>query len=213
VSGETEPRRIVEAGYDAVAGRYATLEPPEHEWPRMRWLRDLLGRVRPGERVLDVGCGNGIPATREIALAHQAVGIDISAAQIERARENVPDAEFVHSDLTEIEFEQAFAAIASFYVIEHVPRDEHAEIFERFHRWLTPGGRLLFTIEPDDEPGIVGDWLGTPMFFSQHDAETTLELVRAAGFEVLRAEVEMQVEGDREVAYLWVLARRRSGTT
>ena len=164
-----------------------------------------------GERVLDVGCGNGIPATREIALAHQAVGIDISAAQIERARENVPDAEFVHSDLTEIEFEQAFAAIASFYVIEHVPRDEHAEIFERFHRWLAPGGHLLFTIEPDDEPGIVGDWLGTPMFFSQHDAETTLALVRAAGFEVLRAEVETQVEGDREVSYLWVLARRGSG--
>ena len=141
----------------------------------------------------------------------EAVGIDISAAQIERARENVPDAEFVHSDLTEIEFEQAFAAIASFYVIEHVPRAEHAEIFERFHRWLAPGGHLLFTIEPDDEPGIVGDWLGTPMFFSQHDAETTLALVRAAGFEVLRAEIETQVEGDREVAYLWVLARRRSG--
>ena len=48
------------------------------------------------------------------------------------------------------------------------------------------------------------------MFFSQHDAETTLALVRAAGFEVLRAEVETQVEGDREVSYLWVLARRGS---
>ena len=153
------------------------------------------------------------PTLRSNTVAHQAVGIDISAAQIERARENVPDAEFVHSDLTEIEFEQAFAAIASFYVIEHVPRDEHAEIFERFHRWLAPGGHLLFTIEPDDEPGIVGDWLGTPMFFSQHDAETTLALVRAAGFEVLRAEGETQVEGDREVSYLWVLARRGSGTT
>ena len=208
---EADPRKIVESGYDSVAGRYAELEPPEHEWPRMRWLRDLLGRVRPGERVLDVGCGNGIPATREIALAHQAVGVDISAAQIARARENVPDAEFVHSDLAEIEFEQAFAAIASFYVIEHLPRDEHAEIFGRFHRWLAPGGHLLFTIEPDDEPGIVGDWLDTPMYFSQHDAETTLALVRAAGFEVLRAEVETQVEGDREVAYLWVLARRGSG--
>ena len=89
---EADPRKIVESGYDAVAGRYAQLEPEEHEWPRMRWLRELLARVEPGERVLDVGCGNGIPATREIALAHQAVGVDISAAQIERARENVPDA-------------------------------------------------------------------------------------------------------------------------
>ena len=92
-----------------------------------------------------------------------------------------------------------------------MPRDEHAAIFERFRRWLDPGGHLLFTIEPEDEPGIVGDWLGEPMFFSQHDAETTLTLVRAAGFEVLRAEVETQVEGDLEVAYLWMLARRGSG--
>ena len=87
---EADPRKIVESGYDSVAGQYADLESPEHEWPRMRWLRDLLGRVRPGERVLDVGCGNGIPATREIALAHEAVGIDISAAQIERARGTSP---------------------------------------------------------------------------------------------------------------------------
>jgi hypothetical protein len=46
------------------------------------------------------------------------------------------------------------------------------------------------------------------MFFSQHDAETTLRLVRESGFDVLRAEVEDQLEGDREVSYLWVLARR-----
>ena len=114
MADESDPRKIVETGYDAVADRYGALEPGDHEWPRVRWLRDLLGRVKPGERVLDVGCGNGVPATREIALAHQAVGIDISAAQIERARENVPDAEFAHSDLTEIEFEEPFAAIAAF---------------------------------------------------------------------------------------------------
>lgn len=209
MAAETDPRAIVEAGYDAVADRYAALEAQGREWPRMRWLSELLDRVESGARVLDVGCGSGIPATREIATRYEAVGIDISAIQIERARENVPSAEFVRSDLTEIEFSEPFAAVAAFYVIEHVPRDQHRAIFDRFHRWLAPGGLLLFTIEPDDEPGIVGDWLGRPMFFSQHDAETTLGLVREAGFAVLRAEVESQLEGAREVSYLWVLARRR----
>ncbi len=79
----------------------------------------------------------------------------------------------------------------------------------RLHRWLAPGGRLLFTIEPNDEPGVVGDWLGEPMFFSQYDAETTLGLVRDAGFEILERSVASQYEGDPEVAYLWVLAQRR----
>jgi cyclopropane fatty-acyl-phospholipid synthase-like methyltransferase len=208
VTGETDPRAIVESGYDAVADRYAALESRDQEWPRMRWLRELLDRLEPGARVLDAGCGNGLPATREIAIKHEAVGIDISAAQIDRARANVPAARFVHSDLTEVEFDEPFAAIAAFYVIEHVPRNEHAATLERFHRWLEPGGLLLFTIEPEDEPGIVGDWLGRPMFFSQHDAETTLRLVREAGFKILRAELEDQLEGERDVSYMWVLARR-----
>ncbi len=202
-------RAIVEAGYDAVADRYATLESPERQWPRMRWLRDLLGRLEDGARVLDVGCGNGLPATREIADRHRAVGVDMSRAQIDRARENVPGAEFRHSDLTGAEFSGRFAAITAFYVIEHLPRTDHAAVFERFHRWLEPGGYLLFTVEPADEPGVVGDWLGSPMFFSQYGAGTTLRLLREAGFEVLETSIERQLEGEREVSYLWVLAQSR----
>ena len=202
-------REIVEAGYDAVADRYAALESERDRWPRMRWLRRLLSLVADGSRVLDVGCGNGVPATQVIAERHEATGIDLSVAQIDRARRNVPDAALIHGDLMEVEFEQPFDAIAAFYVIEHLPRELHAAVLRRFHRWLRPSGYLLFTIEPDDQPGIVGEWLGTPMFFSQYGADETLALVRDAGFDVLTHSVETQLEGEREVAYLWVLARRR----
>ena len=46
------------------------------------------------------------------------------------------------------------------------------------------------------------------MFFSQYDAETTLGLLREAGFDVLESAIEDQLEGDREVTYLWTLAQR-----
>jgi len=208
VADPSNRRRVVAAGYDAVADDYAALEPAGEEWPRLRWLRELLFEVQEGAWVLDVGCGNGLPATREIARRHHAIGVDISRAQIERARGNVPAARFLRGDLMEVDFSRPFAAICAFYVIEHVERKHHAEIFRRFHRWLEPGGRLLFTIEPDDLPGTVGEWLGRPMYFSQHDAETTLSLLRDAGFEVLRSATEDQREGEREVSYMWVLARR-----
>jgi SAM-dependent methyltransferase len=204
----SDPGSIVETGYDIVADRYAALEAEGDEWPRMRWLGRLLDRVDQGARVLDLGCGNGVPATRAIAARHEAIGVDLSAGQIERAKRNVPDAEFIRADLTEIEFSEPFAAIAAFYVIEHLPRERHPETFERFYGWLRRRGYLLFTIEPDDEPGIVGEWLGQPMFFSQYSAERTLELVREAGFEVLETAIEAQLEGTREVSYLWVLAQR-----
>jgi cyclopropane fatty-acyl-phospholipid synthase-like methyltransferase len=204
-----DPRPLVERGYDAVADRYGALESEECEWPRMRWLRRLLAATQPGGRVLDVGCGNGVPATREMARAYAAVGVDISSEQVERARRNVPGADFIHGDLATIEVEGPFDAVSAFYVIEHLPREQHAAILRRFHDWLAPGGHLLMTIEPDDEPGKVGEWLGEPMYFSQYDAETTLKLIAEAGFTVVERAIEDQYEGDRPVTYMWVLARRR----
>jgi cyclopropane fatty-acyl-phospholipid synthase-like methyltransferase len=203
-----DPRPIVETGYDRVADSYAALEAEDHEWPRMRWLKRLLDRIEPGAEILDVGCGNGVPATRAMAARHRALGVDVSAAQIERAKRNVPNAEFIHADLSELEFTERFAALTAFYVIEHIPRERHHQVFQRFREWLLPGACLLFTIEPEDEPGVVGNWLGEPMFFSQYEAGRTLELLREAGFETLETGIEDQLEGGREVTYLWVLARR-----
>jgi SAM-dependent methyltransferase len=154
-----------------------------------------------------------VPATARIAQRHRATGIDISTAQLEPARRNVPHARFIHGDVLAVELDESFAAIAAFYVIEHVPRERHPAIFERWHRWLAPGGRLLFTVEPYDEPGRVGDWLGEPMYFSQHDPDTTPALLTRAGFDVLESRVETQYEGDHDVEYLWVLAQRRGDPT
>ena len=46
------------------------------------------------------------------------------------------------------------------------------------------------------------------MFFGQYEAKVTLGLVRDAGFEVVEQAVQAQLEGARQVSYLWVLARR-----
>lgn len=208
----TDPKELVARGYDAVADAYAKLERPEAEWPRLRHLRELLARTPEGAAVLDIGCGSGVPATRAIAAAHEAVGIDISRAQIELARRNVPGASFVHGDIMAVDFPpHSFAAIVAFYVLDHLPREEHAALFARAAGWLRPGGLFLFSVEHGDEPGTVGEWLGAPMFFSQFDPETTLELLEGRGFRVLEHEVEPQIEGDVEVEYLWVLARATRG--
>ena len=79
------------------------------------------------------------------------------------------------------------------------------------YRWLRPGGLLLITFDTADHPGVVGDWLGVPMFFSQHDPETSEWLVREAGLEVLSAVQETQLEGEHEVTFLWVLAHKNRG--
>src|SRR4051812_12373324 len=92
----------VARGYDRVAEEYAALE-GEHPWPRMRWLGELLAQLDAGADVLDLGCGNGVPATRKIAKRHRVTGIDISERQIELARSNVKGADFRVADAGSLE--------------------------------------------------------------------------------------------------------------
>jgi cyclopropane fatty-acyl-phospholipid synthase-like methyltransferase len=208
LQGEIE--RLVAASYDRVADAYARLE-ADVEWPRTARLRDLLCRLPPDARVLDLGCGSGLPATRAIvAEGHAAVGVDVSLEQLRRARRNVPAAEFIHASALDVDLPTAsFDAVVSFYVIDHLPRELHGDLLASIHRWLRPGGWLLVTFEANEQPGVIGEWLGAPMFFSHFDPATSEQLVRAAGFEIISAEQETQLEGGREVPYLWVLARRR----
>lgn len=202
-----DPKDIVATGYDAVALRYARLEGDE-EWPRMRWLADLLARLAEGSDVLDLGCGDGVPAVREIAARHRATGVDVSGGQIELARRNVPGTCFLCADAASVDFEpRSFDAVVSFYAIDHIPREEHAGLFRRVRRWLRPGGFFLLSVEASDEPGLTGEWLGAPMYFSHYDAPTTLGLLRDAGFTVLGEEIETQVEQGSRIPYLWVLTR------
>src|SRR6478609_10997122 len=81
---------LVARGYDKVADEYEALEATDAPWPRLERVRAFVSDMPKNSRVLDVGCGNGVPATRELAAAHEVIGVDISPEQIARASSNVP---------------------------------------------------------------------------------------------------------------------------
>jgi cyclopropane fatty-acyl-phospholipid synthase-like methyltransferase len=199
---------IVSTGYDRVADRYGNMA-NESQWPRLKWLNELLQRLPAKSHVLDVGCGAGVPADVEIAKKHQVVGIDISEEQIRRARQNVPDGEFHCSDVSTKHFEDAcFDAIVSFYTIEHIPRRQHSELIERFHKWTSSGGFLLISIEASDYDDVHGLWLDVPMFLSCFAPKKTKKIITSAGYTVIKTAIEKQMEEDREIPYLWILAQK-----
>ena len=206
---DKNPQSIVEKGYDKVAQAYSRLEGDE-PWPRLKWLGKVLAKLRPGSAVLDLGCGSGDPADIEIARLHEVTGVDISKVQVDLARQNVPQGRFIHADLGALDFaDESFDAVVSFYTLEHLPREQHGPLLRRIHDWLRPGGLLLFSCEAGDLDDVTGQWLGVPMFFSAFEPETMRRFVRTAGFEILEADIEPQLEREREVPYLWVLAHRK----
>jgi ubiquinone/menaquinone biosynthesis C-methylase UbiE len=202
-------KMIVRAGYNAIAERYLAWSERVVNDPRARYTDELARRLPDGARVLDLGCGAGIPFTRLLAERFEVIGVDISEAQLDLARKNVPGATFVHGDFSDLAFpDGSFDGITAFYSISHVPHDEHARLFARVAGWLTPGGLFLATLGADESPDWTGEWLGVPMFFSSHDADGNRRLLRSAGLSLVLDEVVAVREPEGEVAFLWVLARK-----
>ena len=166
-----------------------------------------MSRLQDGARVLELGCGAGVPDTKRLAAHFEVTGVDISAEQVRRARAAVPEAEFIHADFTALELEPgSFDAVVSFYAFNHVPRELLAPTFARIRRWLVPRGLLMTSLGMGGTEARIGDWLGAPMFFSSFPPETNTQLVREAGFEILRDELVSFREPDGDATFQWVLA-------
>ena len=203
------PKEIVARGYDAIALRYAEWA-GQVESPALEWLRDLDAQLPGGSNVLELGCGRGVPGTRELARRHRITGVDISAVQIELARHHVPEASFVHADAAELDVAAAsLDAVVALYFFGHVPVDEQRDLISRIAVWLDDGGLLLTTFGAGEAGEDVDpDWLGAPMFFASLGGNSYLPLLRDSGLEPLRDEVLVQHEpGHGDVAFHWVLAR------
>jgi SAM-dependent methyltransferase len=195
----------VAGGYDAAADRY--LEWSAGSRVRLRFLNKAAGLLSPGARVLDLGCGAGIPVARALAPRARVTGVDLSGEQVARARENVPGATFLQADMADLELEPAsFEAVLAFYSITHLPRSEHRQLLGKIASWLVPGGFLLASLGAVDLPDTWSRFLDVPMFFSHFDAATNRALVEEAGLRVVEAEVVEQ--DDEPASFLWVVARR-----
>lgn len=147
-----DPRtRIVSDGYDAMGETFAAWRERIVGDPRREWEDELVARLEPGARLLELGCGSGAPETKRLAGRFAVTGVDVSPLQVERARAAIPEAEFVCADFTELELPAgSFDAVASFYVFNHVPRDLLAPLLDRIHGWLVPGGWLLTAFGQSD---------------------------------------------------------------
>jgi SAM-dependent methyltransferase len=203
-----DPRtQIVAEGYDAIGDVFAEWRTRITEDPRQEWEAELVSRLGDGARVVELGCGAGSPETERLAQRFRLTGVDISPRQVERARAAIPDAEFLCTDLTELELPAgSFDAVAAFYVFNHVPRDLLAPLLARIHGWLVPSGWLLTAFGVSDMEGWTGEWLGAETFFSSYPAETNSRLVREAGFRIERDEVVTIEEPEGPVQFQWVLA-------
>ncbi len=110
-----------------------------------------LARLRPGEQVLDVGCGTGtlaLEVARRVGRAGRVVGVDPSPEQIARARAKAAQRhlpiEFQIGVIEQLTFlDQTFDAVLSTLMMHHLPAPLKRQGLAEIARVLKPGGRLV----------------------------------------------------------------------
>ena len=203
-------KQIVQVGYDALAETYLRVRCADSN--DVQFLEALTTRLPEGARVLDAGCGAGIPVASALSERFRVTGVDISARQIALARNAVPNAEFIQADMTTLDFPDAcFDAIVSYYAIIHVPREEHPALLANFHRMLAPGGRLLVSMGAGDNPdGTEDNWLGggATMYWSHYGRDDNLRMIADAGFNITWERLVTEEEAFGGGAHQFLLAQR-----
>lgn len=180
-------RALVRRGYDTISLAYrsddgnAAATSAEDVSRYVGWVAELASLLRPGARVVDLGCGAGIPATRElVGYGLQVLGVDFSAVQLHRAQCLVPAARFVQADMAALHLRSASAdAVAAFYSLIHVPLADQQALFPRVRDWLRPGGYLLAIVGAGQWTGTES-YLGADMFWDHADTATYLRWLQAA---------------------------------
>jgi ubiquinone/menaquinone biosynthesis C-methylase UbiE len=202
-SERTDRKHLVEQGYDRIARDYLATKPGEAAQV-LSTLILLTTYLPDGAKVLDLGCGAGVPATQFLSRRFDATGVDVSAQQLELARTFAPNATLIKSDMTALSFPEAtFDLVVAFYSIIHVPREEQPALVVNIYEWLKPGGRFLATWPLVEWEGEEKDWQGWggTMWWSHFGGVDNLSMLREAGFIIESVEEHVGEED-----WLWVVA-------
>jgi ubiquinone/menaquinone biosynthesis C-methylase UbiE len=145
----------------------------------------LLERLPSGSRVLDAGCGTGVPTARQLAGAgHKVTGVDISEEMLRLAHQDVPDAEFHRQDIADTDLGD-FAAVVAFFSLLMLPRAEIPAVLTKINRMLEPEGYFVLGMVEADLDDTPIHFLGSPVRVTGYMRDELEALVTAAGFELL----------------------------
>lgn len=183
---------------DWIADRGRTLTETDRTW-----LDRFAARLRPGDAVLDVGCGSGRPvAAALIERGFRVTGVDASPRLIAHASADLPGGRFLQGDMRTFDLGETFAGVLAWHSLFHPsPADQRIAV-PRLLAHAAPRATILFSSGPR-EGFVVGAWRGDPLYHGSLDPEAYYALLTAEGFVV---EADVTAEG----ASVW-LAHRMEG--
>ena len=203
----TDPKEIVKEGYDRLSSDYRRHFAASYEASYYSWLNSFVQYLQADSKILELGCGDGLPVARLLSQRYRYLGVDISPAQVALARANVPDGSFEVADMTRLSFQEGeFAGIVALYSLIHVPIEQQPALIEAMHNWLKADGCILAVVGAKAWTGIEKDWIvpGTTMYWNHADSSTYIKWFSSAGFTI----EETKYIPERDSGHTLIIARK-----
>jgi Methylase involved in ubiquinone/menaquinone biosynthesis len=133
--------------------------------------------IAPETKVLDLCCGAG-PATQVlVARSRHVTGLDASPNAIKRARERVPQADYVEAFAEKMPFsDNQFDLVHTSTALHEMEPEQLRQILQEVYRVLKPGG--IFTFVDFHAPANPLYWVGVSLFLTLFETETAWKLIQ-----------------------------------
>ncbi|MGW0841725.1 class I SAM-dependent DNA methyltransferase [Streptomyces sp. NPDC002787] len=175
--------------FDTIGDRYDEAFP--HKEGQVASAEWLIESLPPASRVLDLGCGTGLPTARRLAQAGlRVVGVDLSGRMVALAQQYVPTGVFHQADIADLRPGGPrdlgrFDAVTAFFSLLMLPRAEIPLALRTVHHLLTPDGLFALSMVEADVDDFSIPFIGTTIRVSGYLRDELREVVEAAGFEIV----------------------------
>lgn len=134
-------------------------------------------QINSNTKILDLCCGAGQTTKFLINYSQEVTGLDISSVSLEKARKNVPQAQFIEGFAQKIPFpDNSFDIIHTSVALHEMTTSELEEIFQETHRVLKPEG--IFTFIDLHQPKNVLFIPPLTLFMWLFETETAWQLLK-----------------------------------
>ncbi|MEV6597730.1 class I SAM-dependent methyltransferase [Actinoplanes sp. NPDC051346] len=184
------------AAYEQDPARYERATRDMDPGPELdRFVRLLPS---PVGTILDAGCAFGRDTALLADRGFDVVGVDLTTAFVDRARQLRPDLSFHIMDVRDLHFhDAAFAGIWCQATLLHLTDEHVTQALAEFARVLQPGGALYASFKEGEGAEAIVERFSSDgaRYFRYQTVERVTDLMTAAGFTVI--EVVCQHERDR----------------